>query len=84
MAQQPNNKVSKKSASLSAYARYSGIAIQMFAIIGLGTFAGVKLDEHFNKDNKVFTIIFSLSSVILAVFYVIRSIIAASKDNRDL
>jgi len=29
----------------NSYARFSGVAIQMFAIIGIGTFIGVKLDE---------------------------------------
>ena len=53
----------------------------MFVIIGLGTFAGVKLDEYFPNDSKIYTVIFSLLSVVLAVVFVIKRIIAASKEN---
>lgn len=67
---------------LNTYARFSGIALQMFAIIGIGTFLGVKLDERYPNNTRLYTIILSLSSVILAVIFVIRRIIAASKDSK--
>lgn len=69
----------EKASQLNSYAKYSGIAIQMFAIIGIGSFIGVKLDEHFNNKGNLWTIIFSLSSTILAIVFVIRRIIANSK-----
>lgn len=72
----------KKNTRLNGYARFSGIAIQMFAIIAVGTYVGVKLDEAYLKTNKLFTIILSLSSVILAIIYVVRRIISASKDSK--
>jgi F0F1-type ATP synthase assembly protein I len=77
-----NNKNQKPREQLNAYAKYSSIAIQMFAIIGIGSFAGVKLDEYFSNTNNVFTIILSLSSVIFAITFVIRQIISASKDKK--
>jgi hypothetical protein len=52
----------------------------MFAIIGIGTFLGVKLDEKFPNEHNLYTIILSLTSVIFAIVFVIRRIIAASKD----
>mgnify|MGYP003115609805 CR=1 FL=1 len=63
------------------YARFSGIAIQMFAIIGLGTFIGVKLDEKYPNTHNLYTLSLSLGSVIMSIIYVIRRIIVASKDN---
>lgn len=66
---------------LNSYARFSGIAIQMFAIIGVGTFIGVKLDEKYPNKHNLYTLILSLSSVIMSIVYVIRRIIAGSKDN---
>ena len=66
---------------LNSYARFSGIAIQMFAIIGLGTYAGVKLDEYYPNKHNYYTIALALLSVILSIVFVIRRIIAASKDN---
>ena len=66
---------------LNTYARYSSIAIQMFAIIGLGTFVGVKLDDRYPNKHNLYTVILSLLSVVLSIIFVIRRIIAASKDD---
>ena len=72
---------SKKENSFNSYAKYSAIAFQMFAIIGIGSFIGVKIDEFYGNQNKLWTIILSLGSTILAVVFVIRRIIANSKDD---
>ena len=72
---------SKKENSFNSYAKYSAIAFQMFAIIGIGSFLGVKIDEYYGNQNKLWTIILSLGSTILAVVFVIRRIIANSKDD---
>ncbi|WP_228853158.1 AtpZ/AtpI family protein [Aegicerativicinus sediminis] len=71
----------KKNNQLNAYAVYSSIAIQMAAIIAIGTYIGVKLDDNYSDGGNIFTIIFSLTSVILATIFVIRRIIAASKND---
>ncbi|MGV8813350.1 MAG: AtpZ/AtpI family protein [Gelidibacter sp.] len=72
----------KKENSLNSYAKYSSIAFQMFAIIGIGSFIGVKIDEYYGNKNNLWTIILSLCSTILAVVFVIRRIIANSKDDK--
>jgi F0F1-type ATP synthase assembly protein I len=74
------NQTQKKKEQLNSYARFSGIAIQMFAIIGVGTFIGVKLDENYPNKHNLYTLILSLVSVILSIVYVIKRIIAGSKD----
>jgi len=56
------------------------MAIQMFAIIGLGTFAGVKLDEYYPNEHNLFSVSLALISVIASIIFVIRQIISASKD----
>lgn len=53
----------------------------MFAIIGVGTYAGVKLDEYYPNEHNLYTIILSLLSVVLSIVFVIRRIIAASKED---
>ncbi len=53
----------------------------MFAIIGIGSFIGVKLDEKFPNKHNIYTIILSLSSVIIAIVFVIKQITSVSKDN---
>ncbi|MBO6879948.1 MAG: AtpZ/AtpI family protein [Winogradskyella sp.] len=53
----------------------------MFAIIGVGTYAGVKLDEYYPNKHNLYTIILSLLSVVCSIVFVIRRIIAASKED---
>lgn len=69
----------KKKERLNSYARFSSLAFQMLAIIIVGTFVGVKLDEKFPNEHNLYTLALSLSSVIIAIVYVIRRIIADSK-----
>ncbi len=60
--------------SVNAYARYSGIAFQMIAIILLGVYGGWKIDQWF-ATKPIFTIMFLLISVILAMYYVTRDLL---------
>ena len=71
----------KQNKPLNKFARFSGIGFQMFAIIGFGTFVGFKLDEKYPNPKNLFTLGFSLGSVIISIYYVIRQINSASKDN---
>ncbi|WP_367182393.1 AtpZ/AtpI family protein [Winogradskyella sp.] len=66
---------------LNSYAHYSGLVIQMMAIIGVATFIGIKLDEKYPNDKDLYTLALSLTGVILSIVYVIRRIIATSKKN---
>jgi len=58
--------------NLNDYARYSSLAFQMMAIIGVGIFGGMKLDKYLALERPVFTVLFSVISVILAVYYAIK------------
>lgn len=71
----------KRKKTFSAYAQYSGIAIQMFVIIGLGTFIGVKLDENFPNKHSLYTVFCSLFAVLISIYFVIRRIIKISKQS---
>ena len=64
----------KRSNRISSYAKFSGVAFQMIAIIGLGTYGGVKLDEKYPNKHSLFTIILSLASVAMAMYYVIKQV----------
>ncbi|MFZ4399726.1 MAG: AtpZ/AtpI family protein [Bacteroidales bacterium] len=61
--------------SLNDYAKYSSISFQMVAIILLGVFAGRKLDEWMTNATPVFTLIFTVLSVVIAIYYVIKDLI---------
>lgn len=57
---------------LNDYARYSGMAFQMIAIILIGVFAGIKLDEYLSLKFPVFTLLLTLLSVFLSMYFVMK------------
>ena len=59
---------------LRTVAKYSGLGFQMLAIIGLGAFAGIKLDAYFHTRTPWFTIGLMLLGVVVALYQVIRSL----------
>lgn len=79
-----NEKPSKKpNSSLSQYARFSGVAVQMGVIIGVSAWGGKKLDAHFNLNKPYLTIVCSLLGVALALYLIIREVIKLGKDDSD-
>lgn len=64
---------------LGAYARYSTLAFHMLAIIGLGVFAGIALDNSLNWHFPVFKLVLSLLSVVLAIYYSIKDFIKTKR-----
>lgn len=64
---------------LNAYAKYSSIALQMGVVITLGTFGGLKIDQYFNLHFPIFTLILSITSVIIAVYLAIKDVINYNK-----
>ena len=75
-----NKQVKDQKNRLNSYARLSGLVIQMIAISGVGTFAGIKLDEAYPNEKNLCTLGLTLAGVILSIVYVIRCIIASSKE----
>ena len=66
------NQQKSKKKPLSNYAKYSGIGITMLVIILLGSFTGVKLDKLLSLKFPIFTLVLSLSSVIFAMYYMMK------------
>lgn len=62
----------KKKNQLNSYVRYSSLTFQMAVIIAAGTFSGDYLDKATTSDSSMYTIIFSLSSIFLAFYYVFK------------
>ncbi|MEK6152806.1 AtpZ/AtpI family protein [Flavobacteriaceae bacterium 3-367] len=73
----------RKKNPLNSYARFSGIALQMIVIIGLGSFGGVKLDEAYPNQYHVFTLVCSLGSVALAMYMVVKQVSNISKKQNS-
>jgi F0F1-type ATP synthase assembly protein I len=59
---------------LNQYARYSGMAFQMMAIIVAGAFGGLKLDQWLSTK-PVFTVILSILSVFLSIYFAVRDLL---------
>jgi len=53
----------------------------MLATIGLGVFAGIKLDEYYPNQYQLFTIICSLASIGIAIYSVVRQVNKPNKNN---
>ncbi len=64
----------KTNKQLSAYAKYSGMVVQMAVIIGAGTYGGILLDEKYKKEFPLFTLILSLLSVFISLYVVIKQV----------
>jgi ATP synthase protein I len=77
MATTPSNSApsdaSEDARNSSALGKFSGIAVQMIAIIGLSTWAGVWLDGHFQTKTPWYTIGLTLTGIFGALYQVIRS-----------
>jgi F0F1-type ATP synthase assembly protein I len=55
--------------------RYTSMATQMAITIFLGVWGGMKLDQSFQFEKPVMTLICSLLGVVLAVYIVIRDVL---------
>lgn len=64
---------------INNYAKYSALAFQMAVIIGLGTFGGYKLDQLLGLDFKIFTIVLSLLSVVMAIYFAVKDFLKPKK-----
>lgn len=80
-----NNRKTNRSKSkkyLDSYARYTSIAFQMLAIILIGVFGGIKLDEWLELKFPVFTVILAMLSVVLAIYYTVKDLVKTDRDKR--
>lgn len=55
--------------------RYAGMATQMAVTIGLAVWGGIRLDAYQQNDKPVWTVILSLSGVLISMYAVIKDLI---------
>lgn len=65
----------------NSYIKYSSLGIQMAVTIALGAFAGNWLDEKYQKETPVFTLILTLVAIAVALYQVIKEVLLLSKDD---
>lgn len=59
---------------MNTYLRFSALAFQMAAIIGLLTYAGFKLDQKYSISNHLFTIFGSLAGIGVSFYFVFKEL----------
>jgi F0F1-type ATP synthase assembly protein I len=60
---------------LNDFAKYSGMAFQMIAVILITTWGGIELDKLVKFNTPVFTIILSLLGVFAAIYTALKDFI---------
>ncbi len=73
----------KPKKQIKNYVRFSGAALQMGAIITGGALLGVWLDGKYNPGGNMYTLICTLSGVVIAMYLIIREVINMSKEKED-
>ena len=66
------DKFPKNKKKLDDFIRYSNLAFEMIAIMGLGVFIGWKIDQWLELSFPGFTLGFMILSVAGAIYHVIR------------
>ena len=74
MAKNEQGEESETGREINSYAKFSGVAFQMIAVIGVFAFAGYKIDESMAHRVKWVTAVLSLIGVFIALYIVIRSV----------
>lgn len=58
----------------TSFVQFSGIAFQMLGTIGLGVWAGLKIDEWQDNRRPIWTIILSLTAIGASLYLFIRQL----------
>ncbi len=69
-----NADVKKATERTTSFVQFSGIAFQMLGTIGLGVYAGMKLDEWQKNERPVWTIVLSLTAIGASLYLFIRQL----------
>ncbi len=56
------------------FAKYTGMAFQMLATIGLFTFIGYKIDEHQGEDKYTYAAMLGFLGVVVSLYMIVRSL----------
>ncbi len=59
----------------NSYLKYSGIAFQMIAIILIGIWGGIQLDNYLQYEFPVFTLSCSVLAVIISLVQIIKQVL---------
>jgi hypothetical protein len=66
--------VKKTTEKTTSFVQFSGIAFQMLGTIGLGVYAGMKLDAWQKNHRPIWTIVLSLTAIGASLYLFIRQL----------
>jgi len=69
------DKYQKPKKKLDDFIRYSNMAFEMIAIMGIGTWSGILIDDWLELGFPVFTLVLMILSVVGAIYNAIRKFI---------
>lgn len=75
-----NQTKKSKQRPVKNFLKYSALAFQMGAIIFIGCWGGMKLDEMYPNEHKMYMIICSLLGVGIALYTSLKGLIKSSDD----
>lgn len=64
----------KQAEKTTSFVQFSGIAFQMLGTIGLGVWAGIKLDAWQHNHRPIWTIVLSLTAIGASLYLFIRQL----------
>lgn len=82
MSQQTSNhqkRPQKTKRAFDNYIKYSSIALQMMVIITAGVLGGFKLDQYINTGFPLFTLLFAMIAIAVAIYLAIKDFIKQGK-----
>jgi len=70
----PDRGLASEKKALNNYAKYTGVAFQMMAIIGAAAYIGYKVDEYYNHQTQWVTALSCVLGVCLSIYQTIRQL----------
>lgn len=67
-----DNNFNKQKKKFDDFIRYSGLAFEMIAIMGIGVWVGAKIDQWLELNFPAFTLFLMILSVVGAIYHAIR------------
>ncbi|WP_461044017.1 AtpZ/AtpI family protein [Spirosoma harenae] len=69
-----NDPLKNATEKTTSFVQFSGIAFQMLGTIGLGVWAGMKLDAWQNNHRPIWTIVLSMTAIGASLYLFIRQL----------
>ena len=69
-----NHDPSDKQSAIQTYLKYSGLAFQLLAAVGLAAWGGIKLDEYFDNRFPFITLLLVVLALVGSMFLLIRQL----------